>query len=165
MVPKNLRYAETHEWVKVEGDVATIGITSFAVEQLTDVVFVDLKPKVGDAVRAGETFGEIESVKAVSDLYAPVSGVVTAINKELTADPAMIGREILVEEDASPNYRMREVQQRRTKEVTWEVIDGASGLAVATGLANREEALRIVRGWERLSQKLEGGLEGHVLVH
>ncbi len=90
MVPQNLRYAETHEWVKIDADVATIGITSFAVEQLTDVVFVDLKPKVGDAVKAGETFGEIESVKAVSDLYAPVSGVVTAINKELTADPALV---------------------------------------------------------------------------
>jgi hypothetical protein len=78
---------------------------------------------------------------------------------------AMIGRETLFEEDASPNYRMREVQQRRTGDVTWEVVDAASGLAVATGLANRDEALRIVRGWERLSQKLEGGLDGHVLVH
>ncbi|HVO25488.1 MAG TPA: hypothetical protein VMW56_17855 [Candidatus Margulisiibacteriota bacterium] len=77
----------------------------------------------------------------------------------------MIGREVLFEEDASPNYRLREVQRRRTGEVTWEVVDAASGLAVATGLTNREEALRIVRGWERLSQKLEGGLEGHVLVH
>jgi hypothetical protein len=77
----------------------------------------------------------------------------------------MIGREILFEEDASPNYRLREVQRRRTGEVTWEVVDAASGVAVATGLANRDEALRIVRGWERLSQKLEGGLEGHVLVH
>jgi hypothetical protein len=77
----------------------------------------------------------------------------------------VIGREIRFEEDASPNYRMREVQQRRTGEVTWEVVDAATGLAVATGLASRDEALRIVRGWERLSQKLEGGLEGHVLVH
>jgi len=77
----------------------------------------------------------------------------------------MIGREILFDEGASPNYRMREVQQRRTGEVTWEVVDAATGLAVATGLANRDEALRIVRGWERLSQKLEGGLDGHVLVH
>ena len=77
----------------------------------------------------------------------------------------MIGREILFEEHASPNYRLREVQRRRTGEVTWEVVDAASGLAVATGLANRDEALRIVRAWERLSQKLEGGLEGHVLVH
>jgi hypothetical protein len=77
----------------------------------------------------------------------------------------MIGRDTLFEEEASPNYRLREVQRRRTGEVTWEVVEAASGLAVATGLANREEALRIVRGWERLSQKLEGGLEGHVLVH
>ena len=77
----------------------------------------------------------------------------------------MIGREILFEEDASPNYRMRQVQQRRTGEVTWEVVDAATSHAVATGLASRDEALRIVRGWERLSQKLEGGLEGHVLVH
>ena len=77
----------------------------------------------------------------------------------------VIGREILFEEEASPNYRLREVQRRRTGEVTWEVVDASSGLAVTTGLANREEALRIVRGWERLSQKLEGGLEGHVLVH
>jgi hypothetical protein len=77
----------------------------------------------------------------------------------------MIGREILFEEDASPNYRMREVQQRRTGDISWEVVDAATGVAVATGLANRDEALRIVRGWERLSQKIEGGLEGHVLVH
>lgn len=77
----------------------------------------------------------------------------------------MIGRDILFEEEASPNYRLREVRQRRTSDVTWEVVEAASGLAVATGLANRDEALRIVRGWERLSQKIEGGLEGHVLVH
>jgi glycine cleavage system H protein len=90
MVPQDLRYAETHEWAKIEGDICTIGITSFAVEQLTDVVFVDLKPKVGDAVTAGESFGEIESVKAVSDLYAPVSGEVTAVNKELGSDPSLV---------------------------------------------------------------------------
>jgi hypothetical protein len=83
----------------------------------------------------------------------------------VTGGRGMIGREVLFEEDASPNYRLREVQRRRTGEVTWEVVDAASGVAVATGLANRDEALRIVRGWERLSQKLEGGLEGHVLVH
>ena len=77
----------------------------------------------------------------------------------------MIGRDILFDEAASPNYRMRQVQQRRTGEVTWEVVEASTGVAVATGLANRDEALRIVRGWERLSQKIEGGLEGHVLVH
>ncbi len=77
----------------------------------------------------------------------------------------MIGREILSEEEASPNYRMREVRRRRTGEVSWEVIEKASTAPVATGLPNRDEALRIIRGWERLSQKIEGGLEGHVLVH
>ena len=77
----------------------------------------------------------------------------------------MIGREILFEEEASANYRLREVQHRRTGAVSWEVVDANSGVAVATGIGNREEALRVVRGWERLSQKLEGGLAGHVLVH
>jgi glycine cleavage system H protein len=90
MVPQDLRYAETHEWAKIDGDVCTVGITSFAVEQLTDVVFVDLKPSVGDAVAAGQSFGEIESVKAVSDLYAPVSGEVVAVNKELGSDPSLV---------------------------------------------------------------------------
>lgn len=90
MVPKDLRYAETHEWVKVDGDTCTIGITKFAVEQLTDVVFIDIKPSVGDAINAGKSFGEIESVKAVSDLYAPVSGTLTAINHEVVRDPASV---------------------------------------------------------------------------
>jgi hypothetical protein len=77
----------------------------------------------------------------------------------------MIGRDILFEEQASANYHLRQVQRRRTGEVSWEVLDAASGQTVATGLASRDEALRIVRGWERLSQSIEGGLEGHVLVH
>jgi glycine cleavage system H protein len=90
MVPKDLRYAETHEWTKADGDAYTIGITKFAVEQLTDVVFIDIKPKVGDKVTAGQSFGEIESVKAVSDMYAPISGEVVAVNSALTSDPASI---------------------------------------------------------------------------
>ncbi|MFI5364090.1 MAG: hypothetical protein ACHQ4J_00560 [Candidatus Binatia bacterium] len=77
----------------------------------------------------------------------------------------MIGREVLHEEQASPNYRLREVQHRRTGELSWEVVDAGSGVAVATGLCSREEALRIIRGWERLSQRIEGGLVGHILVH
>jgi hypothetical protein len=77
----------------------------------------------------------------------------------------MIGRKVLSDEEASPNYRLRQVQRRRTGEVSWEVIEAASGKAVATGLTDRDEALRIVRGWERLSQRIEGGLPGHVLVH
>lgn len=90
MVPKDLRYAETHEWTKVDGDVCTVGITKFAVEQLTDVVFIDLKAKAGDQVSAGKAFGEIESVKAVSDLYAPVSGEVVAVNAAVVSDPASV---------------------------------------------------------------------------
>ncbi len=77
----------------------------------------------------------------------------------------MIGRAILHDEEALPNYRLRQVQRRRTGEVSWEVVEAASGVTVATGLADREEALRVVRGWERLSQRIEGGLPGHVLVH
>jgi len=77
----------------------------------------------------------------------------------------MIGRSVLFEEQASPNYRLCEVQWRRTNTVSWEVIDANSGKPVATGLGSRDEALRIVRAWERLSQRLEGGLEGHQLVH
>ena len=90
--PKDLRYAPTHEWAKTEGDVCTMGITQFAVEQLTDVVFVEL-PDVGDPVFSNDDFGEIESVKAVSPLYAPVEGEVVAINDALTTDPAPIAQD------------------------------------------------------------------------
>jgi glycine cleavage system H protein len=76
------RFAKTHEWVAVDGDIATVGITDFAVKLLSDLVFVDL-PKVGKTVAQGDSFGEIESVKHVSDLYAPVSGTVTEVNKPL----------------------------------------------------------------------------------
>src|SRR5437763_12605251 len=89
MDPKSLRYAATHEWASLEGDVCTLGITKFAVDQLTDVVYIEL-PEVGDHVFAGESFGEIESVKAVSDLYAPVNGEVVAINEKLLDDPTKI---------------------------------------------------------------------------
>jgi len=84
--PEELKYTEEHEWVLVEGDVATIGITDFAQDQLGDVVFVEL-PEVGDSVEAGETFGVVESVKAVSDVYAPVSGEVIEINEDLPDEP------------------------------------------------------------------------------
>lgn len=91
MVPKHLRYAETHEWALVEGDVCTVGITKFAVEQLTDVVYLEIKKETGDAVSVSEEFGEIESVKAVSGLYAPLGGAVAEINQKIVADPASIG--------------------------------------------------------------------------
>ena len=77
----------------------------------------------------------------------------------------IIGRQVLDDEEASPNYHIRQVQQRRTGELSWEVVDASTAVAVATGLSSRDEALRVVRGWERLSQRLEGGLAGHVLVH
>jgi glycine cleavage system H protein len=85
--PEKLLYAKTHEWVQLENDahgqkVATVGISSFAVESLTDLVFMQL-PAVGRKVKAGESFGEIESVKAVSDLYSPVDGEVIAVNQDL----------------------------------------------------------------------------------
>src|SRR5438552_9039192 len=89
MDPKSLRYAKTHEWASLEGGVCTVGITQFAVEQLTDIVYIDL-PEVGDHTFAGESFGEIESVKAVSDLYSPVDGEVIAINEKLLDDPTKV---------------------------------------------------------------------------
>src|SRR6266850_2480252 len=92
MDPKNLRYAETHEWSSLEGDQCTLGITQFAVDQLTDIVFVDL-PDVGDHVFAGDSFGEIESVKAVSDLYSPINGEVIGVNEKLLDDPTAIAKD------------------------------------------------------------------------
>ncbi len=89
MDPKNLRYAASHEWAMLEAGICTIGITKFAVEQLTDVVYVEL-PDPGDNVFAGESFGEIESVKAVSDLYSPVNGEVSAINEKIIDEPSRI---------------------------------------------------------------------------
>src|SRR5262249_24612619 len=89
MDPKTLRYAKTHEWAGLQGDLCTVGITKFAVDQLTDGVYIEL-PEVGDHVFAGESFGEIESVKAVSDLYAPGTGEVPEVNEKLLDDPARI---------------------------------------------------------------------------
>jgi glycine cleavage system H protein len=89
MDPKDLRYAPTHEWAAVQGELVVVGITKFAVEQLTDVVYIDL-PDAGDHTFAGESFGEIESVKAVSDLYAPVDGEIAEVNTKLLDDPAGI---------------------------------------------------------------------------
>ena len=84
--PEELKYTEDHEWVLVEDDVVTIGITDFAQDQLGDIVFVEL-PEVGDSVESGKTFGVVESVKAVSDVYAPVSGEVVEVNEELPDEP------------------------------------------------------------------------------
>jgi len=91
-----LKYDKQHEWVRVEGDVAVIGISQFAQDQLGDVVYVDL-PKEGDAVVAGETFGEIESVKSVSELYAPVSGEIVKVNDALGDTPEIVNADPLGE--------------------------------------------------------------------
>ena len=87
--PKELRYTKDHEWARVEGDVATVGITKFAVEQLGDVTLVEV-PKPGTAVKAGEAMGTIESVKTVSDLYAPLTGTVEAANDALADAPQKV---------------------------------------------------------------------------
>ena len=85
----DLKYAKSHEWVKEEGGIATVGITDFAQDALGDVVFINL-PEAGDEVVAGESFGDVESVKAVSDLVSPVSGIVKAVNEELIDAPEML---------------------------------------------------------------------------
>ena len=87
--PQDFRYTREHEWVKVEGDTGTIGITDHAQESLGDIVFVEL-PKPGAEIAAGKSFGTVESVKAVSELYAPVSGTVTAVNDALADAPEKI---------------------------------------------------------------------------
>jgi glycine cleavage system H protein len=85
-VPDGLRYSKDHEWVRVEGDVATVGITDYAQDALGDVVYVD-PPMVGSALNAGDSFGEVESTKSVSELYAPISGTVASTNDELETEP------------------------------------------------------------------------------
>ncbi|MCC2668383.1 MAG: glycine cleavage system protein [Armatimonadetes bacterium] len=88
-LPDDLRYASTHEWVRVDGDRATIGITDHAQHELGDVVYLDL-PAVGRTFRSGAAFGSIESVKAVSDLYAPISGEVLEVNQPLLDSPELV---------------------------------------------------------------------------
>jgi glycine cleavage system H protein len=90
--PADLKYTKEHEWIKVDGSNATIGITDYAQESLGDIVFVDL-PKPGSDITAGKTFGTVESVKAVSDLYAPASGTVNEVNGELATAPEKINKE------------------------------------------------------------------------
>ena len=90
--PTDLQYSKSHEWLKVEDGVAVIGISDFAQDALGDVVFVNL-PAVGDEVTAGESFGDVESVKAVSDLICPVSGVVCAVNEDLEDSPELLNED------------------------------------------------------------------------
>ena len=89
---EGLKYSESHEWVKVEGNVAYIGVSDFAQKEMGDITYVDL-PEEGDEVVAGEEFGALESVKAASDLYSPVSGVVVAVNSELEDTPEKVNED------------------------------------------------------------------------
>ncbi len=90
--PQGLLYSKEHEWVKLDGDTATIGITDYAAQSLGDIVYVEL-PRVGQAVKQFASIGVIESVKAVSDLFTPISGEVTEVNPALDADPALLNRD------------------------------------------------------------------------
>ena len=89
MIPADLRYSPSHEWVRLEGDIATVGISHHAQEELTDVVFVEL-PVIGRAVDGGDPTAVVESVKAASDIYAPVGGEVVEANSEVEADPSLV---------------------------------------------------------------------------
>ena len=90
--PADLKYSKSHEWIKMDGDVAVIGISDFAQDALGDVVFINL-PAEGDEVTAGESFGDVESVKAVSDLICPVTGVICAVNEELLDAPELLNKD------------------------------------------------------------------------
>lgn len=89
-IPAGLKYTKDHEWTKVDGNRVTVGITAFAVEQLGDITLVNLDVKVGDEITSGKAFGTIESVKTLSDLFAPISGKVVDINKDLDAKPELV---------------------------------------------------------------------------
>lgn len=88
-IPADLKYTKSHEWVRVEGDIATIGITDHAQSELGDIVFIDM-PNVGRALGTGDSFGTVESVKTVSDVYAPIAGVITEINETLGAQSELV---------------------------------------------------------------------------
>jgi glycine cleavage system H protein len=91
-LPQDLKYTKEHEWIKIDGNVGTVGITDHAQGELGDVVFVEL-PAAGKPVKQGESFGTIEAVKAVSDLYAPVTGSITEVNAALNATPELVNKE------------------------------------------------------------------------
>jgi len=91
-IEKNCRYMETHEWVRVEGDLATAGITDYAPSQLSDVVYVEL-PEVGDVFDQGEVFATVESVKAAADVYMPMGGEITEVNEELSGAPELVNQD------------------------------------------------------------------------
>ena len=122
-VPEDCRYLETHEWARRDGDTVRVGITDFAQDELGDIVFVEL-PTVGDALERNAEFGVIESIKAVSDLYAPISGEVTAVNDDLIDAPE------LVNEDPFGDGWMLEIDPDDPEE--FEELLSASGYADQT---------------------------------
>ena len=87
--PADRKYTDSHEWIRLDGDVATLGITTFAVNELTDITFVEMNAP-GDSVDAGGTVGEVESVKATSDIYSPVAGEIVEVNEKLSDDPSLV---------------------------------------------------------------------------
>lgn len=89
--PNNLKYTKEHEWIKIDGEIATVGITEYAQGELGDIVYLDL-PKIGQKVNHGSTFGTIEAVKAVSDLYSPVEGEVVEVNLNLNSSPELVNK-------------------------------------------------------------------------
>ncbi|MFB6183418.1 MAG: glycine cleavage system protein GcvH [Haloarculaceae archaeon] len=91
-IPDDCKYQDSHEWVRVDGDTATIGVSDFAQDELGDIVFVDL-PGEGEEITRGEDFGVVESIKAVSDVYAPVSGTVTAVNETVMDEPELLNED------------------------------------------------------------------------
>ncbi|WP_243298905.1 glycine cleavage system protein GcvH [Bacillus litorisediminis] len=121
--PKDLRYTKEHEWVKLEGDKVRIGITDFAQSELGDIVFVEL-PEVGDEITANDPFGSVESVKTVSELYAPISGKVVEVNEELSDSPEFVNESpyekawMIVVELSNPS----EVEELMTAEQYEEMI-------------------------------------------
>ena len=92
-IPAGLKYTKDHEWTKTSGNRVTVGITAFAVEQLGDITLVNLDVKVGDEIAAGKAFGTIESVKTLSDLFAPISGKIVEVNKDLDAKPELVNED------------------------------------------------------------------------
>ena len=117
-IPKDLRYTQEHEWVKVEGNKVRVGITDFAQHELGDIVFVEL-PEVGDTVTLNEPFGSVESVKTVSELYSPVSGTVVEVNEALSDSPEFVN------ESPYENAWMIEVELNDESELE-QLLDAAS---------------------------------------
>jgi glycine cleavage system H protein len=92
MDPQTLRFSKSHEWAHLDGDICTVGLTQFAVEQLTDIIYIDM-PDIDDPVAQGDSFGEIESVKSVNELYAPVTGDILEVNEKLINDPSIVSKD------------------------------------------------------------------------